>query len=74
MSKVIMGIKMLTYGDVQEMLGVSRVALLKYINEGGLQCRTIGARRYIAEDNLREFLLSSDAKKNPEASKAHLFD
>lgn len=60
MSKQILGVNLLSYEEVSSMLGVSRVTVIKYVKDGGLQARTIGARKYIAEENLQRFLLSSD--------------
>jgi biotin operon repressor len=63
MSKTVLGVELLSIKEVVELLGISRVALNKYINEEGLEARTIGGRKYVAKDNLRRFLLSRDQNK-----------
>lgn len=56
MSKQILDVKLLTIAEVCNFLAVSRVAFNRY-EKAGLATVTIGGRKYVAEQNLRKFLL-----------------
>lgn len=60
--KEVLGIKLYTIAEVGELLGVQRPTASKYIQEGKLKARTIGGQKYVSEENLKEFLLSTDKK------------
>lgn len=60
--KEVLGIKLYTIAEVGELLGVQRPTASKYIQDGKLKARTIGGQKYVSEENLKEFLLSTDKK------------
>lgn len=60
--KEVLGIKLYTIAEVGELLGVQRPTASKYIQEGKLKARTIGGQKYVSEENLKEFILSTDKK------------
>lgn len=62
--KVILGVKLYSVAEVGELLGVQRPTASKYIQEGKLKARTIGGRKYVSEENLKDFLHNSD-QNNP---------
>lgn len=60
--KEVLGIKLYTIAEVGVLLGVQRPTASKYIQEGKLKARTIGGQKYVSEENLKDFLLSTDKK------------
>lgn len=60
MPKVILGIKLYTYPEVAELLGVQVASVTKYAKERGLKSQTIGGIKYVSEENLKEFIQSDE--------------
>lgn len=60
MPKVILGIKLYTYPEVAELLGVQVASVTKYAKERGLKSQTIGGTKYVSEENLKEFIQSDE--------------
>lgn len=58
--KIVLGTKLYTLEEVAELLGVQAQTVSKYASQGRLKSRLIGGRRYVSEENLKEFLLTSD--------------
>lgn len=58
--KIILGTKLYTLEEVAELLGVQTQTAMKYVSQGRLKSRLIGGRKYVSEENLKEFLVSSD--------------
>lgn len=58
--KEILGIRLYSIQEVGELLGIQPQSVSKYIQQGRVKCQTIGGRKYISEENLKEFLQSSD--------------
>ena len=66
--KEILGVKLYSLAEVGEMLGVQRATASKYIQEGKLRARTIGGRKFVSEDSLRDFLNNTDHKPDTETT------
>lgn len=60
MPKVILGIKLYTFPEVAELLGVQVSSVTKYTKERGLKSQTIGGIKYVSEENLKEFIQSDE--------------
>lgn len=60
MPKVILGIRLYTYPEVAELLGVQVASVTKYAKERGLKSQTIGGIKYVSEENLKEFIQSDE--------------
>lgn len=60
MPKVILGIKLYTFHEVAELLGVQIQSVTKYTKERGLKYQTIGGTKYVSEENLKRFLQSDE--------------
>ena len=58
--KEVLGIKLYTIAEVGQLLGVQRPTASKYIQDGRLKARRIGGQKYVSEESLKEFLLSTD--------------
>lgn len=56
MPKVILDIKLYSLAEAAELLGVTTGSITKYIKSGRLQCTLIGGKKYLSEDNLKNFL------------------
>jgi len=61
--KEVLGVKLYTIAEVGELLGVQRPTASKYIQQGKLKARTIGGYKYVSEESLKEFLLSTDVQQ-----------
>lgn len=62
MPKIILGIKLYSLTEGAELLGVTRGTLTKYISSGRLTATLLGGRKYVTEENLKSFLLTTEAK------------
>lgn len=60
--KEVLGVKLYTFKEVGELLGVQTQTVSKYAQEGKIKSRVIGGRKYITEENLKEFLQSVDGE------------
>jgi excisionase family DNA binding protein len=58
--KIVLGVKLYTLEEVGELLGVQTQTVSRYISQERLKSRIIGGRRYVSEENLKEFLVTSD--------------
>ena len=58
--KEVLGIKLYSLTEVGKLLGVQRATASKYIQQGKLKAITIGGHKYVSEENIKEFLHSSD--------------
>jgi predicted site-specific integrase-resolvase len=58
--KEVLGIKLYTLKEVGELLGVQAQTASKYVAEGKIKARVIGGVKYVSEDGLKDFLLSTD--------------
>ena len=58
--KEVLGIKLYTLKEVGELLGVQTQTASKYVAEGKIKSRIIGGVKYVSEDGLKDFLLSTD--------------
>ena len=58
--KIILGVKLYTIEEVGELLGTQSQTVSKYIQHGRLKARVIGGRKYVSEENLKEFVMSAD--------------
>ncbi len=61
--KEVLGVKLYTIAEVGELLGVQRPTASKYIQQGKLKARTIGGYKYVSEESLKDFLLSTDIQQ-----------
>lgn len=57
--KVVLGVKLYTIEEVAKLLGVQRDTASKYIAQDRLKANLIGGRKYVTEENLKEFLLGT---------------
>lgn len=60
--KEVLGIKLYTLKEVGELLGVQQQTASKYVQEGKIKARVIGGVKYVSEEGLKDFLLSTDKK------------
>ena len=58
--KEVLGVKLYSLNEVGELLGVQRQTASKYIQQGKLKARTIGGYKYVSEESIKNFLLSTD--------------
>ncbi len=58
--KEVLGVKLYSLQEVGELLGVQRQTASKYIQQGKLKARTIGGYKYVSEESIKDFLLSTD--------------
>ncbi len=58
--KVVLGIKLYTLREVGELLGVQQQTASKYVADGKIKARMIGGVKYVSEEGLKDFLLSTD--------------
>lgn len=58
--KVVLGVKLYTIKEVSELLGIQSQTTSKYITQGKIKAQTIGGMKYVSEENLKDFLCSSD--------------
>ena len=54
--KVIKGIKVYEVEDLEKILGLSLVAVRRYIRSGRIQGVKIGKRWYVSDENLKNFV------------------
>lgn len=57
--KKVLDVKLYTYEEVAVMLGVQVQTVSTYVAKGRLNANLIGGRKYISEENLKEFLIGS---------------
>ena len=55
--KEVLGIKLYTYDEVAEMLGVHPTSITRYTKEGRINATTIGKTKYIPEQEIKNFVL-----------------
>lgn len=58
--KEVLGVKLYNLDEVGAMLGVQAATARRYVQSGKLQARTISGRKYVSEQGLKDFLLTSD--------------
>lgn len=58
--KQVLDINLYTLPEAAALLGVMPQTVSKYIQEGKLTARTIGARKYVSEDALKAFVTTAD--------------
>lgn len=58
--KELLGVKLYTLTEIGELLGVQRATVSKYIQQDRLKARTIGGQKYVSEEDLRDFLHTTD--------------
>lgn len=59
MPKVILGIKLYSFQEVADLLGVTTTTITKYTKQG-LKYQVIGGSKYVSEGNLKKYLLSEN--------------
>lgn len=59
----VVGVKLYDVEDISEMMGVGKYSVYSYINKKGLKSRKINGRRYVTEENLKEFLMADESRK-----------
>ena len=59
----VVGVKLYDVNDIAEMMGVGKYSVYSYINKKGLKSRKINGKRYITEENLKEFLMTDENSK-----------
>ncbi len=60
MPKVILDVKLYSFEETAELLGVTKQAITKYIKAGRISATTIGGKKYFSEDNIKSFLLTTE--------------
>lgn len=60
MPKEVLGVKLYSTKEVSELLGITITTTIKYISQGKIKSRMIGGRRYVTEENLKEYVLGND--------------
>lgn len=55
--KDVLGIKLYTYEEVAEMLGVHLTTITRYNKEGRIKATTIGKTKYIPEQEIKNFVM-----------------
>jgi predicted site-specific integrase-resolvase len=58
--KEVLGVKLYTLVEVGELLGVQQQTVSKYIQQGKIAARTIGGYKYVSEESIKHFLLTTD--------------
>lgn len=58
----VVGVKLYSVEDISKLMGVGRYSVYGYFSKG-LKSRKISGKRYVTEENLREFLMADEAKK-----------
>lgn len=59
----VVGVKLYSVEDVSQMMGVGKYSVYQYFSKKGLKSRKISGKRYVTEENLREFLMSDESKR-----------
>lgn len=62
--KEVLGINLYNYEEVAALLGIHQTSVTRYVKEGRLQSTMIGKVKYIAEEEIKNFVLGKG--KNPE--------
>ncbi len=62
MPKVILDIKLYSLQEAADLLGVTRGSITKYIKNGRIVATLIGGKKYLTEENIKSFLLDTEAK------------
>ncbi len=60
MTRKIGNIKMYNTKEVSELLGLSELSVRKYLREGKIKAKKIGAKWYISNQELKEYLTTPD--------------
>ena len=58
--KEVLGMKLYTLTEVGQLIGTQRATVGKYVQEGKIPTRIIGGKKYVSEEGLKKFLLTSD--------------
>ena len=56
--KTILGVKLYTMEETADLLGVTKPTISNYLADGRIAFRRIGCRKYISEEDLKDFLLT----------------
>lgn len=62
MPKVILDVKLYSLQEGADLLGVTKQTISKYIKSGRITATLIGGKKYLSEDNIKSFLLDTEAK------------
>jgi excisionase family DNA binding protein len=62
MPKVILDVKLYSLQEAADLLGVTKQTISKYIKSGRITATLIGGKKYLSEDNIKSFLLDTEAK------------
>lgn len=62
MPKVILDVKLYSLQEGADLLGVTKQTISKYIKRGRITATLIGGKKYLSEDNIKSFLLDTEAK------------
>ena len=62
MPKVILDVKLYSLQEGADLLGVTRGTITKYIRNGRITATLIGGKKYLSEENIKSFLLDTEAK------------
>ena len=59
----VVGVKLYSVEDISQMMGVGKYSVYSYFSKKGLKSRKINGKRYVSEQNLKEFLMGDDTKR-----------
>lgn len=58
---MILDVKLYSLTEAAELLGVTRATISSYIKSGRLNASLIGGKKYVSEENLKQFLHKSES-------------
>lgn len=58
---MILDVKLYSLTEAAELLGVTRATISSYIKSGRLSASLIGGKKYVSEENLKQFLHKSES-------------
>lgn len=67
--KEILGVKLYDIDEVATLLGVRRAAAYQYAATGRIKYQTIGGKRYVTEEAIREFIFGDDHQRKEDLKK-----
>lgn len=65
--KEVLGINLYNYEEVAALLGIHQTSVTRYVKEGRLQSTMIGKVKYIAEEEIKNFVLGKGKKPETKA-------
>lgn len=60
MPRMILDVKLYSLEETAELLGITKQTITKYIKQGRMVSTMIGGKKYLSEENLRNFLQTAE--------------